>query len=170
MQHPQTTISDRKKKFIDKMSSRFQFMLYTMRYVPLGFIAGMRIQSLQEDRCETSLPFKFLNLNPFKSIYFAAQSMAAELSTAALAMLALQDKSRSVAFIIVSLDASFPKKATGNLTFCCEDGQRFELAVQEAIRTGEAQTITARTTGRMQDGTIASEFSFTWSFKARSSN
>ncbi|MEQ8533794.1 MAG: hypothetical protein RIB86_18210 [Imperialibacter sp.] len=94
--------------------------------------------------------------------------MAAELSTASIALLAITDRSPSVATIIVDLKAEFPKRATGKTTFTCEDGQRIFDAVELAISSGQPQTVTAKTTGTLQDGTIVSVFHFTWSFKQRS--
>ncbi|MEH0156302.1 DUF4442 domain-containing protein [Limibacter armeniacum] len=154
--------------FKKKMMNALAFNTFTLTQVPLGYLAGMRMKKLEADSCETTMPFTWLNKNPFKSIYFAAQSMAAELSTAAICMLAVQGYSPSVAFIIVDLQATFPKKATGKVTFTCVDGDKIFEAVRKAIETGEAATVKAKTVGKMKDGTIVSEFYFTWSFKQRS--
>ncbi|MEQ9305850.1 MAG: thioesterase, partial [Marinoscillum sp.] len=59
-------------------------------------------------------------------------------------------------------------KATGRVFFQCNEGIKAFEAVEKAIETGEAQTATFHTTGKMEDGTIVSEFEFTWSFKQRS--
>ncbi|MEL7148603.1 MAG: DUF4442 domain-containing protein [Bacteroidota bacterium] len=154
-------------KFRKKMLSPWMFRFFTLTSVPAGAIAGMKLKSLDTSKCVTTLPFKFLNKNPFKSIYFAVQSMAAELSTAAMALLAITGKDPSVAFIIVDLEAKFFKKATGKVSFTCEDGQDAFAAVDRCIETGEATTSRMKTVGTMSDGTVVSEFYFTWSFKQR---
>ena len=69
--------------------------------------------------------------------------------------------------LIVDMRASFGKKATGTVTFTCEDGAAVFAAVQEARATGEARTVTLETVGRLDDGVEASRFTFTWSVKAR---
>lgn len=153
---------------IDRLSKPLNFRLYTLTQVPLGFIAGMRIDALSEEECRASLPARWVNKNPFRSLYFAAQSMAAELSTAALAMLAIQGYRPSVAFIITNLRATFVKKATAKVTFTCTDGAKVLEAVQKAIQTGEAVAVEMETIGREPDGTEVSRFYFTWSFKQRS--
>lgn len=162
------TLTKKQESFRKKMLSPWLFRFYTLSNVPAGWIAGMRLHDLSTDRAVSSLPFKWLNKNPFKSIYFAVQSMAAELSTASIALLAITDRHPGVATIIVDMKAEFPKKATGKTTFTCDEGQQIFATVQKAIDTGEPQTVTVKTTGTMDDGSIVSVFHFTWSFKQRS--
>lgn len=133
----------------------------------MGFLAGLRIRELDENKCVTSVPFKWLTKNPFRSMYFAVQSMAAELSTATPCLLAVQGHQPSIAFIIVDLKASFYKKATGRVFFSCVDGLNAFDAVDAAIKTGEPQTAVFKTEGKMKDGTLVSSFEVTWSFKQR---
>lgn len=136
--------------------------------LPMGLLAGLRIRQADENKSEVSVPFKYLNKNPFKSTYFAVQSMAAEMSTAIACLLAIEGIKPSVAFIIVDMKAQFFKKANGRVWFTCEDNQNAFEAVKNCMETGEASQATFKTIGRMQDGTIVSEFEFTWSFKQRS--
>lgn len=135
----------------------------------MGWIAGLRVRELTGKKCVTSVPFKYLTKNPFKSTYFAVQSMAAELSTATPCLLAITGQKPSVAFIIVDLKATFSKKATDRVYFTCEDGAKAFEAVENCIKTGESAEATFKTVGKMRDGTIVSEFEFTWSFKQRKS-
>ena len=133
----------------------------------MGWLAGIRVRKLEPDECITSVPFKWLNKNPFQSIYFAVQSMAAELSTAANCMLAVSGQKPSVAFIIVDMKARFSKKATDRVFFSCVDAHKAYSAVEKCIETGEAHAATFETIGRMADGTEVARFEFTWSFKQR---
>ena len=162
-------LNPKQQKLAQEVTSGFKFPLYLIKSLPMGWIAGLRVKELNPDKCVTSVPFKNLNKNPFKSIYFAVQSMAAELSTASSCLLAITGKSPSVAFIIVDLKAKFTKKATDRVYFTCEDGRKAFDAVEKCIETGEATEATFRTIGKMKDGTIVSEFEFTWSFKQRKS-
>ena len=140
-----------------------------VKSLPMGFIAGLRVTQLDEQRCITSVPFKSLNKNPFKSTYFAVQAMAAELSTATGCLLAVSGTKPSVAFIIVDMKATFAKKATDKVFFECSNVQNAFIAAEKAISTGNPQIATFHTIGKMSDGTIVSEFEFTWSFKQRKS-
>lgn len=143
------------------------FMLFKM---PLGLMAGLRVTTLEATRCQTTVPYGWRTTNPFRSIYFAAQSMAAELSTGALAMAAIELAPGSTAMLIVGMDAEFGKKATSRVTFTCDDGDAIFAAVQRAHATGEPTTVRATTVGRMADGVEVARFSFTWSFKKRSTH
>lgn len=162
------TLNPKQEKLKQQVSSPWKFGLFLLTELPMGLVAGMRLRHIDENKCVTSIPFKWLTKNPFKSIYFAVQSMAAELSTATACLLAVQGHNPSVAFIIVDLKATFGKKATGSVYFTCEDGMKAFDAVNKTIETGEAQTATFKTIGKMKDGTVVSEFEFTWSFKQRS--
>ena len=137
--------------------------------LPLALFAGLRMKSLSMEKCEVVVPRGWRSTNPFKSTYFAAQSMAAELSTGALAMLATQGAKESVALLITDLRATFEKKASADAVFTCEDGAKAFAAVAETLRTGEGAVAEMETVGRMADGTVVSRFVFTWSFKKRSS-
>ena len=113
-----------------------------------------------------TVPYGWRSQNPFKSTYFAAQAMAAEMSTGALVLLATAHQPFST--LIVDMKATFGRKATGLATFTCDDGGAVFDAVARAAATGEPQTITLESVGRLDDGTEVSRFTFTWSVKARS--
>ncbi len=141
---------------------------FMLAKLPLGLFAGLRIRSLDAERCETTLPYGWRTTNPFRSIYFAAQSMAAELSIGAIALLAVELAPASVAMLITGLESNFTKKATSKTTFTCEEGAKIFAAVRQTLETGEPATTRVETVGRMADGTEVSRFVFTWSFKKRS--
>ena len=157
------------QKLKSQVSSAFKFRLYLLFNLPIGWLAGMKIIDLTEKHCITSVAFKWINKNPFKSVYFAVQSMAAELSTAASCMVAIQGHQPSIALIIVDMKAKFRKKATGKVFFTCvHQGQTYDTVAQ-AVASKKAQTLSLKTIGKMSDGTLVSEFTFTWSFKQRQS-
>lgn len=163
----------RLEKTTKKLTNPFLMRLFLLAKLPLGFVAGLRVKSIDERRCETTVPYGWRTQNPFRSTYFAAQSMAAELSTGALAMLAVELAPSdlapsSVAMLITDMDAEFGKKATDISTFTCEAGDEIFAAVAETCRTGEPATAKVLTVGRLPDGTEVSRFHFTWSFKKRS--
>ena len=161
-------LNDQQQKMIKQVTGgQFRWFLFTQ--LPMGWIAGLRVKSLSPERCVTTVPYKWLTKNPFRSMYFAVQSMAAELSTASTCLLATAGQKPSVAFIIVDMKASFYKKATGKVYFTCEDASQAFDAVTNCIQSGNAETATFHTTGKMADGTVVSEFEFTWSFKQRKS-
>lgn len=169
MTNKEFTLSSKQKKLVKQVTG-FKFKLYVLMKLPMGLLANLKVEKLTADECITSVPFNWLTKNPFKSMYFAVQSMAAELSTASTCLLAVRGKKPSVAFIIVNCKANFFKKATSRVYFTCSDaGKAFE-AVEKCIENKAAETVTFKTVGKMIDGTVVSEFEFTWSFRQRSNS
>jgi hypothetical protein len=150
------------------MTNPFLLRGFFLAKLPLALVAGLKVRELDEHRCVTSVPYGWRTTNPFRSTYFAALSMAAELSTGALALLATELAGTPVAMLIVDLTASFGKKATALTSFTCEDGAKAFYAVAVTVATGEPATATLESVGRMPDGTEVARFTFTWSFKRRS--
>ncbi len=151
-----------------RMLSPWQMRAFLLAKLPLALIAGLRVRELDERHCAVSVPYGWRTTNPFRSTYFAAQSMAAEMSTGALALLAVELAPAPVALLITGLTATFEKKGTALATFTCEQGDAVFAAVADTVRTGEPATATVETVGRMADGTVVARFTFTWSFKRRS--
>lgn len=69
--------------------------------------------------------------------------------------------------LVIKMDGEYFKKATGITTFTCEDGILIKQAIEDAVSTGEAKTITAKSTGRNNTGEVVAEFKITWSFKLK---
>ena len=141
--------------------------LYFLLKLPLAFAAGLRLEELDRERCRASVPYGWRTTNPFRSMYFAAQSMAAELSTGALALLAARSAEASIATLITGLEAEFEKKADDRVVFTCDDGAAAFAAARRTLETGEPATARLETVGRLPDGTVVSRFVLTWSFKRR---
>lgn len=150
-----------------RMLNPFLMRGYFLARLPLALVAGLRLRELSEKRCVATVPYGWRSTNPFRSTYFAALAMAAELSTGALAMAAVESAPRPVALLITGLTASFEKKATGLTTFTCAEGPRLFEAVDRTIATGEAAVVEVATIGIAPDGAVVARFTFTWSFKVR---
>jgi len=159
---------DRGEKLRRRMLNPFWMKFFFFAKLPLALVAGLRVRELSRERCAASVPYGWRSTNPFKSTYFAALAMAAELSTGSLALFATTLAPESVALLIVGLEGSFEKKATALTTFTCVEGATIFAAVDETLRTGEATTARVETIGTAPDGTVVARFHFTWSFKRRS--
>lgn len=160
--------SPRAAKLAARLKNHFLLRGFLLAKLPLALVAGLRVRELDTERCVVTVPYGWRTTNPFHSTYFAALSMAAEMSTGALAMLATELAEAPVALIIVNLEAGFEKKAQSLTTFTCEDGAKTFAAVAETVRSGEPVTARMESVGRSADGTVVARFAFTWSFKRRS--
>ncbi|MBI5373058.1 MAG: DUF4442 domain-containing protein [Sphingobacteriales bacterium] len=153
--------------FIRLMKHPLKFRLFLLLRLPAAFIAGVRVRELDEQRAVVTIPYKWLSQNPFRSTYFASLSMAAEMSTGALAMAYLYKIQPPVSMLVVRVDSEYFKKATDRSTFVCADGDLFRKAIEETIATGEARTVRARSVGTNKAGEVVAEFYITWSFKVK---
>jgi acyl-coenzyme A thioesterase PaaI-like protein len=144
-----------------------KFRLFLLSKLPAAYFSGVRIRSFDRDKAEVTVPFKWFTTNPFRSTYFACLSMAAEMSTGALAMAHLYKRHPPVSMLITATSAEFLKKATGKTTFLCEDGAMIKQAILECVSSGQAEEVVAKSTGRNQAGDIIAVFTFTWSFKIK---
>jgi Domain of unknown function (DUF4442) len=154
--------------YIKLMKHPVKFRIFLFTKLPAAYFAGVRVRELDEKKCTVTVPYKWLSQNPFRSTYFACLSMAAEMSTGALAMAHLYKISPPVSMLVVKVDSEYFKKATGRTSFVCEDGELFQKAIEETIATGEARIVKARSIGKNKEGDVVAEFYITWSFKVKS--
>jgi hypothetical protein len=148
-----------------RLSNPIAFRALLGARLPLALFAGLRLRELGADRCTVSVPHGWRTTNPFGSTYFAALAMAAELSTGALALLAVRSHPGSVSMLVTEVRGSFEKKAVEEVRFTCTAGEAIFAAV--AAAAGEGSQVRVETVGRMPDGEVAARFAFTWSFRAR---
>ena len=135
--------------------------------LPSAFWSGVRAKSITETQCVVTVKHRWANQNPFKSIYFAVQAMAAELTTGAIVMLHIQKSKRNISMLVANNKGNFTKKATGRITFTCNDGDLIEEAVKKTIETGEGQTFWMKSVGTNEKGEQVSEMDFEWSIRLK---
>lgn len=136
-----------------------------MTRLPMAFLAGIRVKALSDDRCVTSVRHRWINQNPFRSMYFAVQSMAAELSTGALLVHHLRESGTDASMLVASYRGFFHKKATGRIRFTCEDGR----TILDFLRNlhDEAGVMELTSKGVDEAGDVVSEYVFTWTIRRR---
>jgi DNA-binding protein len=139
--------------------------MFMLTNLPMAFIAGLRITFADIEKVTVSVPYKFLNKNPFKSIYFAVLSMAAELPSGILAMNAVKNSHKPVSMLVLNMTVEFKKKAKSKIHFTCEDGKLIANAVKSSIESNSAETVKIKSIGKDTNGLEVAEFTFTWTFK-----
>jgi hypothetical protein len=143
------------------------FNAYLFFKLPSAWWCGVRLKELSGRHALTSVRYRWINQNPFRSMFWAVQGMAAELATGAVVMHHIRNCGRNVSMLVLNNKAHFSKKATGRIWFRCEDGEAVALALQQTLDTGEGQTVWMKSVGRNKEGEIVSEFHFEWTLKAR---
>jgi len=156
------------KNKIEKLAnSPFRMRLFMLRSLPLAFFARLRVVEMDMVKASISLPYSFINTNPFRSIYFAALSMAAELSTGILAMAHVEKNPFPVSMLVLGVKAEFVKKAKTRITFTCMQGELLEKTIALSIKANEGQSVEVFTEGIDTNGEIVARFWFTWTFKPK---
>ena len=155
-------------KFLQLIKHPIKFRLFLLSKLPSAFFSGVRVINADEEKCTVKIPYKWFTQNPFKSTYFACLSMAAEMSTGVLAMAYIYKRQPAISMLVLKVDGSFIKKATGITIFTCDDGLMIKQTIEDSIISNEGKIITAKSYGRNEAGEIVAEFAVTWSFKVKS--
>lgn len=138
--------------------------------LPSAWLCGVRVKEISKDHCIVKVRHKWINQNPFNSMYFAVQAMAAELSTGAMVIDQIKESGQKISMLVAQNKAHFTKKATGKLKFTCNDGHLIKEAIQETIKTGEGQTFWMKSVGLNEEGLEVSTFEFEWTVRLKRKN
>ena len=140
---------------------------YLMFKLPAAYLCGVRTRYIDDSKCVVTVKHRWINQNPFKSMFWAVQGMAAELTTGAIMMNQIKNSGKNISMLIANNNGSFIKKATGRITFVCNDGQLVNTAINNAINTGEGQTVWMKSIGTNSEGIEVSSFNFEWTVKLK---
>ncbi|SHI67047.1 DUF4442 domain-containing protein [Flavobacterium terrae] len=135
--------------------------------LPSAFWSGVRVKVIEDTKCVASVKHRWFNQNPFNSMYFAVQAMAAELTTGALVMKQIKDSGKSISMLVANNKGTFTKKATGRITFTCTDGHLITEAIKNTIATGEGQTFWMKSIGTDEKGDQVSIMEFEWTIRVK---
>ena len=156
-----------KTRLQKKMLNPIFFKLFLILKLPLAFLAGVKLKTLNNTHSTVQLKYNYLNKNPFKSIYFAALSMAGELASGILAASFIYKNTPQVSMLVVGLKIEFSKKAVGLINFNCNQGKEIQDCINKSLATKEGQTIEITTTATDQEGDVVAIFNIKWSFKSK---
>ncbi len=97
-----------------------KWMLFKL---PAAWLTGVRISLISETKCEVKVRFKWINQNPYRSMFWAVQGMAAELTTGMLLTKSIQESNTNISMLLIGNKSNFYKKAVGRIKFICEQGE-----------------------------------------------
>ena len=157
------------KKFSALISNPILFRFFLFQKLPAAFFSGLRMVHFDASTCTVKVKYSWFSQNPFKSIYFAVEAMAAEMCSGMLAFAQVYQRNPKISMLVVKMEVNFVKKATGTVLFTCEDGALIQAAINESIETGEGKTIVSMSKGKNSANETVAEFLITWSFKAKTS-
>ncbi|MEP7108641.1 MAG: thioesterase [Ferruginibacter sp.] len=160
-------MNSNKERFIKLIQHPVKFRMFLFSKLPSAFFSGVRVKHIDERKTMVTVPYKWFSQNPFRSTYFACLAMAAEMSTGLLGMMHTYKCLPPVSMLVLGIEGTYFKKATGITAFTCEDGEAIDNTILDAINSGEGRAIKAKSVGRNMGGELVAEFFITWSFKVK---
>lgn len=159
--------NNRLRLFEKAVQSRLMFKFYLLRKLPLGLLAGLRVEHFDNERSVVSVPYNFLTGNPFGSAYFAPLSMAAELSSGLYALRGVLASEVPVSMLVIGMNARFLKKARSRTRFESRDANLIAGAIAACRNSDEGQQVVVHSIGFDADGHEVAHFEFRWSFRRK---
>ena len=144
-----------------------KFNSFTFFKLPSAWWCGVRLKYIDANKAVTTVKHRWFNQNPFNSMFWAVQGMAAELSTGAMVISEIQKSGKKISMLVANNNATFTKKATGRITFTCQDGHLISKAIEDTIATGEGQTFWMKSVGVNKEGVEVSTFNFEWTIRLK---
>jgi len=140
-----------------------KWMLFKL---PAAWLTGVRISSISDTKCEVKVRFKWINQNPYRSMFWAVQGMAAELTTGMLLTKSIQESNTNISMLLVANKSNFYKKAVGKIKFICDEGEAAKNLIN-LTKKNITHKAWLKAKGIDETGDIVSEFDFEWSCKKR---
>ena len=140
------------------------FLLFKL---PSAFFTGVRVTSISDRKAMVRVKHRWISQNPFNSLYFGVQAMAAELSTGLLVWKQVMESKEKISMLVTKQTASFTKKGRGIVCFTCDEGGLINQAIEETLKTKEGQIIILKSQGLNEKGEQVSVFEFEWSIKLK---
>lgn len=140
-----------------------KWMLFKL---PAAWLTGVRILSISDTKCEVKVRFKWINQNPYRSMFWAVQGMAAELTTGMLLTKSIQESNTNISMLLVGNKSNFYKKAVGKIKFICDQGETAKELI-DLTKKNITHKAWLKAKGFDETGDMVSEFDFEWSCKKR---
>ena len=145
----------------------FKYTFFLFFKLPSAFFCGVRLKFIDSSKSIVSIKHSWFNKNPYKSIFWAAQGMAAELTTGSLLVNVIKQSGLNVSMLVVENKSFFYKKATGKIIFQCNEGKQIQNLINSLNHENNKGVIELKSTGFDTNNIKVSEFTFKWSLKVR---
>jgi len=141
------------------ISSINSFLFFKL---PSVWWCGIRVRDISSKSCKANVKLGWFNKNPFKSLFWAVQGMAAELTTGMLIMQAITSSKKNISILVLNNKANFSKKARGLISFNCHEGEQVRETINRLVETKKPQTVWLKSVGKDESGAVVSSFDFEW--------
>lgn len=109
--------------------------LYGLVKIPLVLFCSPRVVEMTDKKFVLKIPLSFRTKNHLNSMYFGALGIGAELSLVAPAVAAISESKQKIDFVFKDFQASFLKRADGDVHFICEEIEHVLAVINESKTT-----------------------------------
>ena len=135
--------------------------------LPAAWWTGVRVTALDLESCTTQVRYQWINQNPFRSMFWAVQGMAAEIATGMLLSNMFKAAQLETSMLVIANEATFTKKAVGRIRFRCTQAAAITTVIEQLKSSSSPQTLWLSAEGVDEQGDVVASFKFHWSFKKR---
>lgn len=142
--------------------------LWAWMKVPM--IAWLRpsIVEIDATRAAVRIPLFRRSRNHWGSMYFGALCAGADIAGGIIAMRTIERSGARVTLIFKDFSAEFLRRADGDVTFLCSDGEAIAALVRRAAETGERENMPVAIEARVQPSEeVVARFTLTLSLKRK---
>ena len=136
------------------------------------YMCSPQVLELDEERCVVKIPLNRRTRNHEHCMYIAALTVGADIAGGILSIHHMKDHRKNARFLFKDMQASYLKRAEGDVHFTCSDGLVLSQMVQEALQSGERLnqkvTVTATVPEKLGEEPVAT-FALTLSVKIKPS-
>ena len=141
--------------------------LFCLFRIPLLAFCWPKIEKIEDQIAEVSVPVNFFTRNHVRSMYFGALAMGAELSTAIRLLQRMKNEKLPLGFIFKDAKFEFLKRAESRVYFHIDQVQLVDELIKKAMATDNRvdQTISGWAYSRSHPNEILMKYSVTLSIK-----
>lgn len=121
----------------DKLKTNIMLKVFSLTKVPLLFATGAHVQDISDSSCNISMPFHKIVKNHLGSLYFGALAIGADACIGMLAAYKIEESGEPVRLVFKSFKANFLKRAEGPTQFICDEGDKIDTLLEQALSSKE---------------------------------
>ncbi len=116
--------------------------LRLMGWLRIPLLASVRpsVVEMAADRCVIRVPLRRWTRNHLGSMYFGALAIGADCAGGILAVRLIRQRKAQVSLVFKSFHAEFLKRPESDVFFICEQGERIQALVEQALASGQRES------------------------------
>ncbi len=150
----------------EKTKANLMLKAFGLGKVPLLFITGASVESIDNNHCNIRMPFTKIVKNHLGSLYFGALAIGADSCVGLLAAYQIEKENEKISLVFKSFQSQFLKRAVGPTEFQCHEGEKIAELIKKCLQTGERHHDLIKAQALCQ-GEVVAEFQLELSLKKK---